>query len=568
MSGQWEVVKGKNERRSKVPVPKIAVKQSENKSKKPNILNGVKIEEVLSKTQVQNLYSGNKENKLQEKTTKANDVKKPEKKANKAPSEPQKPKPPKSIEAALLAINPDEFSLIYERSKIAFSDAPIVWLKELTQFLNQKIPLEIQDPVFSSKPFGYPLNVVPSNIKVTIETAVREAGKGNAQLYFDIALTSLVTDLSKGLPAVGYRFFLQYIALNEPKLVIENLGKHISLRNSYQNRANVALSVLWAVGHVSVNDLQSGLKVFEDLMLPLLDMKSYSKYIVKYLIELTSQEHESPLTRDQYLLILDTTFSSKKNFPSELQKDLIGNLPKLKSLLFSNKEKFNNSVELFLKKIAATTNIQYQNCLCDILVEIFTKDQSTLTSWNKVYSKNLLASALLLRFISKTDIKSNLRKSLKDLMLNFSTTNEELLLKRRKGDGLREAIAAIKAAQEQEQAPSKNTGVFRKLLSSLIFVLFIAILTEPFYRLNKPRDDLYLFRFGSKIGQAGIWLDSKLDESVPKPYYTQTKEVVQPYGALAGDLLKVAINVHDHARSAVSGFVDEKYPLVVASVST
>lgn len=101
---------------------------------------------------------------------------------------------------------------------------------------------------------------MPATLRVTIEKAITAAGKSNAQLYFNIALTSLVTDLSKGLPTMGYRFFLQYIALNEPKLVTETLAKCVALRNSYQNRANIALSILWAVGHVGVNDLQSGLK--------------------------------------------------------------------------------------------------------------------------------------------------------------------------------------------------------------------------------------------------------------------------------------------------------------------
>lgn len=447
MSGQWEVVKGKNERRSKVPIPKPTNKIGEDKSKKRNVLNGVKIEEVLPKSQMQNLYAG-KPNKPQEKPKQA-EVKKPEKKASKGPSEPPKPKPPKSIEAGLLTISTEEFNLVYERSKTAFPETPIVWLKELTQYLNQKLPLEIQDPVFSNKPPGYPLSVMPVNLRNVLEKVIKDAGKTNSQLYFDIALTSMVTDLSKGLPAVGYRFFLQYIALNEPKLVTENLSKHISLRNSYQNRANVALSILWAVGHVGVNDLHSGLKVFQELKLPLLDMKSYSRYVVRYLLELTSRDHDSHLSKEQFLLILDTIFSTKKNFPTELQKDLIQNLPKLKRLLLNNKrESPNGLVEPFLKKITLTSNVAYQNCLCDILVEVFSKDQSALAAWNKVYSKNLGASAVLLRYISSTynSIKPSLKKALKDLLPGFVTVNDELSLKKRKEDGLKEAIAAVKVS--------------------------------------------------------------------------------------------------------------------------
>lgn len=59
-----------------------------------------------------------------------------------------------------LQVSTEEFNLVYERSKTAFPETPIVWLKELTQYLNQKLPLEIQDPVFSNKPPGYPLSVV------------------------------------------------------------------------------------------------------------------------------------------------------------------------------------------------------------------------------------------------------------------------------------------------------------------------------------------------------------------------------------------------------------------------
>lgn len=62
-----------------------------------------------------------------------------------------------------LQISTEEFNLVYERSKTAFPETPIVWLKELTQYLNQKLPLEIQDPVFSNKPPGYPLSVVSAH---------------------------------------------------------------------------------------------------------------------------------------------------------------------------------------------------------------------------------------------------------------------------------------------------------------------------------------------------------------------------------------------------------------------
>ncbi|XP_066249199.1 transmembrane protein 214 isoform X1 [Euwallacea similis] len=570
MSGQWEVVRGKNDKRSKLPVPKENNKQPDFKGKKSNILNGVRIEDVLPKSQVQNLYSGkptNKENKPHEKT-KPTETKKPEKKSSKPPAEPPKPKPPKSIEAGLHSITTEEFHLVYNRSKTAFPDTPIVWLKDLTQFLNQKIPIEIQDPVFSSKPLGYPLNVMPANLKAIIEKAIKEAGKSNSQLYFDIALTSMVTDLSKGLPAVGYRFFLQYIALNEPKLVTENLSKHVSLRNSYQNRANVALSILWAVGHVGVNDFHCGLKVFEDLKLPLLEMKNYSKYIVKYLLELTNRDHKAPLTRDQYLLILDTIFSNKKNFPLELQKDLVQNIPKLSQQLLNNKrENFHGLIEPLIKRLSQNTKA-YQNCLCQVLVEIFTKDQTTLNAWNKIYAKNLLSSAVLLKYITRNsnNLKPALRNSLKDLLLSFSSINTELSGRKKKDEGLKEALEAVKEAQEeQKQTKPKSRGLCRAVLSSFIIAFSMTVLLEPFINLDRPKNDLCLFRLSGKVQQAALWVDSKLEQSIPDSY-GQVKQVAEPYGALSSDLVKLGINALETARGNWKGFINEKYPLAVASI--
>lgn len=70
----------------------------------------------------------------------------------------------------------------------------------------------------------------------------------------------MTTDMSKNLSALGYKLYLQYIAINKPKLVTVSLNKHVILRNSYQNRPNVGLSILWAVGQAGYSDFNVGLK--------------------------------------------------------------------------------------------------------------------------------------------------------------------------------------------------------------------------------------------------------------------------------------------------------------------
>lgn len=142
--------------------------------------------------------------------------------------------------------------------------------------------------------------------------------------------------------------------------------------------------------------------VFQQLFLPLIEMKNYSRYVASYLLTLLSKKEDITITKEQFLLILDTIYLNKKNFPTDLKQKLSEKILDLKPLLFKNKkEKYQPFFELVFKKIIVNSNKSYQDCLCDILIDIFNKDETTLINWNKLYSKNVATSAILLRYISK-----------------------------------------------------------------------------------------------------------------------------------------------------------------------
>lgn len=79
-----------------------------------------------------------------------------------------------------------------------FSNAPLVWLKEIASFLNSKIQIDVDDPTFSHYPLNYPLCVMPEEIRTPLENVLHEAGKANAQLFFDVTLTAIANDMSRG----------------------------------------------------------------------------------------------------------------------------------------------------------------------------------------------------------------------------------------------------------------------------------------------------------------------------------------------------------------------------------
>lgn len=92
-----------------------------------------------------------------------------------------------------------ELANIITSNKIRFSNAPLVWLKEVAAFLNSKTQIDVEDPTFSSYPPLYPLSAVPDEIRRSLSDVLHDAGKANAQLFFDVTLTALANDMSRGL---------------------------------------------------------------------------------------------------------------------------------------------------------------------------------------------------------------------------------------------------------------------------------------------------------------------------------------------------------------------------------
>jgi hypothetical protein len=53
---------------------------------------------------------------------------------------------------------------------------------------------------------------------------------------------------------------LQLLAFQNPSITVSNIQKVTALRNSYQNRQSIGLTILWALGQGGMKDLQTGLK--------------------------------------------------------------------------------------------------------------------------------------------------------------------------------------------------------------------------------------------------------------------------------------------------------------------
>lgn len=58
----------------------------------------------------------------------------------------------------------------------------------------------------------------------------------------------------------GHRLLLQMLAADNPEFCVASIAKSASLRNSYQNRPPIGLSLLWAFGQGGLADFDVGVK--------------------------------------------------------------------------------------------------------------------------------------------------------------------------------------------------------------------------------------------------------------------------------------------------------------------
>lgn len=182
--------------------------------------------------------------------------------------------------------------------------------------LNVKNP-----PSLIDKPTNYPNNIVPVNVKAIIYSLLNEAGPSNVQYFFDQSLTTMAVDLSNNVDCIGHNILLQLIALEWPTVCTQNLAKNAILRNSYQNRSSIGLSLLWALGQGGFRDITVGCRVWQNIMVPVLEMKSYTKWVCEYVHRMLNHSSGAVnLVQNEFFIIFDELLTQRNGLPKDCQK--------------------------------------------------------------------------------------------------------------------------------------------------------------------------------------------------------------------------------------------------------
>lgn len=567
-SGQWEVV-GKNKKSQNGKVKTI--KEDE---KKPT-RNGPKPEDVAPPTK--SYYAGMEIDDPKANGKKAN--------KNKKKAEPPKPKPPKTIEGAFEAIDTTELANIITTNKIRFSNAPLVWLKEVANFLNSKTQIEVEDPTFSAQDPLYPLSVLPSEIKSSLEKVLTDAGKANAQLFFDVTLTALANDMSRGQLVNGHRLLLQMLALEYPEFCVASLQKSASLRNSYQNRPPIGLSLLWAFGQGGFSDFSVGLKAWQELFLPIIELKNYSKYVVGYLSQLLDRhaKMDATVSQEQLLAMFDMV-NSKKGLSKDMSSDLMKQLSKYKDIYFNKsgaklQVTFNQIIKKLPNQYLSGSNLDpYNRVLVESLVNCLQRDDSCNATWRQLFHRCPKQSATLLDYIDSNwaEISPKLKqKSLKMTVTQYKEISVETL----KGKKKDETVVKTNKICQDILDRMTSTRRFPWLWASFILLLGIAGLIAydvstvngnfPKSATGRLLNDLGVLEQSQRAWQKSLSASARgylwLETNTPI-YYAQAADIAKPYGQLSRDAFTVGLKKAGILYGNIKDYIVEKTPVVVATI--
>ncbi|KAL0132299.1 hypothetical protein PUN28_000230 [Cardiocondyla obscurior] len=588
-SGSWELVSRKKDR-SNDKSNKLTKAE-----KKKFIENAPKVEDFLPLSQVKTLYDnldGNKENKKpvkapgKEPKAKENEEKKKQQQkqqqhAEKKKQEP-KEKPPKTIKDALNAINAQELNDLLATAQMRFPEAPLLWLKELDAFLNIKIPINKEDTTFSGKPKDYPLSLVPKEIYSILERAVEMTGQQTIQIFYENILTAMATDMVKGVPVIGHKIFLQLLAHLNPEITAANIPKLITIKNSYENRKNIGLSLLWAWSQAGKKDLAIGLKVWHEIMAPMLETKGYSSYVVQILNDLVF-EHDNvdDLGLDLYLtIIMDTTYSQRlQNIqPANLGKDLSASIDKLRSILFRNKDIcYSKLFEMLMGKVSPKSEQSYRHELIKVLADCLVKEPVCFTIWNSIYTKHLYQSSLLLSYLDTNlpSLQPKFKtKHLKETLGAIRNNNEKW--KKAKDESL--ALTCKKTSQALLKKMTSSSRGFPWRFASLFLLLLIGAIvafdTQKHGSFEASQVGKFLKTSGILKHVEKAWTTIKLywsaghkaiKDSSPE-YYKAVVDFCTPYVKLAGDFYLVARNISIKMYNNVAAYVEKNVPIILDTI--
>ncbi|XP_068228650.1 LOW QUALITY PROTEIN: transmembrane protein 214-B [Palaemon carinicauda] len=487
--------------------------------------------------------------------------KKGEKKGNSASHQ------PRTLDEAVARLSVGEMQSLLDVVMSRFLDSPLIWLKDLASYLNVRVsPVKQPDPVFKGQDPSYPASRMSNKVKQLLLSTLSQCSDTVLASFHKHCITSMVQEQIKGLSVAGYKLFLQILSIHRPHVGVVHLQSYCELRQSIQNQTPTCLSLLWAVGQPGINNFGIGLRIWMELMVPLIGLKNYSAYVVDYGSDVFSgggggatKEYGDVLGVREFFSILDFTWCSSGSLAKPVQRQLFALYPKVKTTAFTSSPEvvLRNFFPSFLRRLNMDAPEQLKIELKTCLVQCLMQDPHCWNVWSQLYVKHLPQSAILLKhLVVEMDMLSQSSKTNKGefpkMFKCFSETNKQMAHKIDSVPGLRDATEAtneLLSHLRKVKTIKKSSG--SRFWSILVVVLIVGIIWDiksagSFYGskvgLILERVGLipYVEDFGRSLRIATIQAYRWCVYNIPF-YYSKGCDLAEPYLLLVWSWFEVAV---------------------------
>jgi len=463
----------------------------------------------------------------------------------------EKPCLPASLEDAVKAkIKLDELRGIIEEVQQRWPDSPLLWLRDVAQYLNFALVTSQEEELCKEALGGEPLSALTANMRKVISAMLSRCEEGMRETFFETCVANTAHELAKGGNVAGWRCLTQLLADLQPTVVTAHLPRYVELRNSYQNRPAVGLAILWSVGQAGRKSLQSGLKVWLEVMLPVITFRHYTKYVVDYLAALLAVHNITPDTQmnkplmdiSNFITVQDTVFVVSSAMNKEHARSLQQLYPRLRAIAlggFTNHELF----PALLPRLDSLASPGQVVDTLEVLAECLAATPAARVHWTQAYTSNLGPSGQLLNYLDSNWIRYRAdldEPELQETIEAFQDYNASVANK----EGLQLATEGANAVAAHFSTPGMAWFPW-KTLSLLLLIGTAAIINLDMERSGGSFKASNTGQFLSDLGQyervmgAGTWVmvstkqGRQWVEVTLPPYLAHGRKVAGPYLDLA-----------------------------------
>jgi hypothetical protein len=134
----------------------------------------------------------------------------------------------------------------------------------------------------------YPLSKLDPKLEKFFLSTIKSVPTVDAQLTADYCFSNLLVDTNNTKSNHGYKLFIQLLikqdkSTSNANIFVNNTSKYCRELEENKHRHKNCLQALWSLGQVGYANLNKGLTIWYDVMLPFIGQKQFTNYIACYL---------------------------------------------------------------------------------------------------------------------------------------------------------------------------------------------------------------------------------------------------------------------------------------------